>query len=148
MPRHEHHQQTYLIKSTYPIYSHNLQTTDSYKYLGIHIRSTLNWNTHIIKTAQKANKMSAFLHRTTRTHILTQNQTPSLHNPSSSNLKICQVQLGPTYSLQHPNTRNSTPTLCHTHHAELQYCASVKTMLQYLDLHTLQTTLPIRQRHH
>ena len=55
------------IKSTYTIHNHNLQTTDTAKYLGIHINSTLNWNTHINKTAQRANTTSAFLHRNIRT---------------------------------------------------------------------------------
>ena len=35
-------------------------------------------------------------------HMPTQNQTPSLHNTSSSHLRICQYHLGPTYSLQYP----------------------------------------------
>ena len=56
-----------IIKSTYTIHNHNLQTTDTAKYLGIHINSTLNWNTHINKTAQRANTTSAFLHRNIRT---------------------------------------------------------------------------------
>ena len=32
-------------------------------------------------------------------HMPTQNQTPSLHNTSSSHLRICQHHLGPTYIL-------------------------------------------------
>ena len=49
------------------IHNHILQTTNRAKYLGIHIHSTLNWNTHINKTAQRANTTSAFLHRNIRT---------------------------------------------------------------------------------
>ena len=37
-------------------------------------------------------------------HMPTQNQTPSLHNTSSSHLRICQHHLGPTYSLQYQQT--------------------------------------------
>ena len=58
-----------IIQSTYTIHNHNLQTTNTAKYLGIHIHSTLNWsrNTHIYKAAQRANTTSAFLHRNIRT---------------------------------------------------------------------------------
>ena len=56
-----------IIQSTYTIHNHKLQTTNTAKYLGIHIHSTLNWNTHINKTAQRANTTSAFLHRNIRT---------------------------------------------------------------------------------
>ena len=56
-----------IIQSTYTIHNHNLQTTNTAKYLGIYIHSTLNWNTHINKTAQRANTTSAFLHRNIRT---------------------------------------------------------------------------------
>ena len=58
-----------IIQSTYTIHNHILQTTNTAKYLGIHIHSTLNlnWNTHINKTAQRANTTSAFLHRNIRT---------------------------------------------------------------------------------
>ena len=37
-------------------------------------------------------------------HMPTQNQTPSLHNTSTSHLRIWQHHLGSTYSLQHPQT--------------------------------------------
>ena len=67
MPNHAHHQQSNIIQSTYTIHNHNLQTTNTAKFLGIHIHGTLNWNTHIYKTAQRANTTSAFLHRNIRT---------------------------------------------------------------------------------
>ena len=67
MPNHAHHQQTYIIQPTYTIHNNNLETTDTAKYIGIHINTTLNWNTHINKTAQRANTTSAFLHRNIRT---------------------------------------------------------------------------------
>ena len=85
-----------IIQSTYTIHNHKLQTTNTAKYLGIHIHSTLNWNTHINKTAQRANTTSAFLQK--HSHMPTQNQTPSLHNTSSSHLRICQHHLGHTAS--------------------------------------------------
>ena len=56
-----------IIQSTYTIHNHNLQSTITAKYLGIHIHSILKWNTHINKTAQRANTTSAFLHRNIRT---------------------------------------------------------------------------------
>ena len=56
-----------IIQSTYTIHNHNLQSTNTAKYLGVHIDSTLKWNTHINKTAPRANTTSAFLHRNIRT---------------------------------------------------------------------------------
>ena len=56
-----------IIQSTHTIHNHNLQSTNTAKYLGIHIDSTLKWNTHINKTAQRANTTSAFLNRNIRT---------------------------------------------------------------------------------
>ena len=40
-----------IIQSTYTIHNHNLQSTNTAKYLGIHIHITLKWNTHVNKTA-------------------------------------------------------------------------------------------------
>ena len=56
-----------IIQSTYTIQNHNLKTINTAKYLGIHIHITLNWNTHINKTAQRVNTTSGFLHRNIRT---------------------------------------------------------------------------------
>ena len=56
-----------IIQSTYTIDNHNLQSTNTAKYLGIHIDSALKWNTHINKTAQRAKTTSAFLNRNIRT---------------------------------------------------------------------------------
>ena len=62
----------------------------------------------------------------------------SLHNTSTSHLRICQHHLGPTYSLQHPQTWNSTTRSArHIMHNYNRH-ASVTTMLQHLDLPTLQ----------
>ena len=111
-----------IIQSTYTIHNHNLQSTNTAKYLGIHIDSTLKWNTHINKTAQRANTTSAFLHRNIRTcpHKIKHLGSSSLHNTGTTHLGICQHHLGPTYRLQHPQTWNSTTPLSQTYHAKLQ----------------------------
>ena len=126
-----------IIQSTYTIHNHNLQTTNTAKYLGIHIHSTLNWNTHINKTAQRANTTSAFLHRNIRTcprktkHLAyTTLVRPILeyasiiwdpHTASNIN-KLETVQRRSARHIMHNYSRH----------------ASVTTMLQHLDLPTLQ----------
>ena len=81
-------------------------------------------------------------------HMPTQNQTPSLHNTSSSHLRICQHHLGPTYSLQYPQTSNSTTPLSQTHHAQLQYtCQRHNHAPPPRPTHTT-TTPPALQNHH
>ena len=126
-----------IIQSTYTIHNHKLQTTDTAKYLGIHIHSTLNWNTHITKTAQRANTTSAFLHRNIRTcprktkHLAyTALVRPILeyasiiwdpHTASNIN-KLETVQRRSARHIMHNYSRH----------------ASVTTMLQHLDLPTLQ----------
>ena len=113
------------------------QTTNTAKYLGIHIHSTLNWNTHINKTAQRANTTSAFLHRNIRTcprktkHLAyTTLVRPILeyasiiwdpHTASNIN-KLETVQRRSARHIMHNYSRH----------------ASVTTMLQHLDLPTLQ----------
>ena len=107
------------------------------KYLGIHIHSTLNWNTHINKTAQRANTTSAFLHRNIRTcprktkHLAyTTLVRPILeyasiiwdpHTASNIN-KLETVQRRSARHIMHNYSRH----------------ASVTTMLQHLNLPTLQ----------
>ena len=125
------------IKSTYTIHNHNFQTTDTAKYLGIHINSTLNWNTHINKTAQRANTTSAFLHRNIRTcprktkHLAyTTLVRPILEYASiiwdphtASNIhKLEMVQRRAARHIMHNYNRH----------------ASVTTMVQHLHLPTLQ----------
>ena len=126
-----------IIQSTYTIHNHKLQTTNTAKYLGIHIHSTLNWNTHINKTAQRANTTSAFLHRNIRTcprktkHLAyTTLVRPILeyasiiwdpHTASNIN-KLETVQRRSARHIMHNYSRH----------------ASVTTMLQHLDLPTLQ----------
>ena len=105
-----------IIQSTYTIHNHNLQTTNTAKYLGIN--STLNWNTHQQDCTETKHNFS--LSPQKYSHMPTQNQTPSLHNTSTSHLRICKHHLGPAYSLQHPQTLNSTTPLSQTHHAQLQ----------------------------
>ena len=126
-----------IIQSTYTIHNHNPQTTNTAKYLGIHIHSTLNWNTHINKTAQRANTTSAFLHRNIRTcprktkHLAyTTLVRPILEYASiiwdphtASNIhKLETVQRRSARHIMHNYSRH----------------ASVTTMLQHLHLPTLQ----------
>ena len=125
-----------IIQSTYTIHNQKLQTTDTATYLGIHIHSTLNWNTHINKTAQRANTTSAF-HRNIRTcprktkHLAyTTLVRPILeyasiiwdpHTASNIN-KLETVQRRSARHIMHNYSRH----------------ASVTTTLQHLDLPTLQ----------
>ena len=126
-----------IIQSTYTIHNHNLQTTNTAKYLAIHIHNTLNGNTHINKTAQRANTTSAFLHRNFRTcprktkHLAYTTLVRSILEYASiiwdphtdSNIhKLETVQ------------RRSARRIMHNYNRH----ASVTTMLQHLDLPTLQ----------
>ena len=114
-----------------------MHITNKRKYLGIHIHRTLNWNTHIKKTAQRANTTSAFLHRNIRTcprktkHLAyTTLVRPILEYASiiwdphtaSNTHKLETVQ------------RRSARHIMHNYNRH----ASVTTMLQHLDLPTLQ----------
>ena len=136
-----------IIQSTYTIHNHKLQTTNTAKFLGIHIHSTLNWNTHINKTAQKANTTSAFLHRNIRTcprktkHLAyTTLVRPILEYASiiwdphtASNIhRLETVQRRSDRHIMHNYTRH----------------ASVTTMLQHLDLPTLQQRRQHSKNHH
>ena len=126
-----------IIQSTYTIHNHKLQTTKTAKHLGIPIHCTLNWNTHINTTAQRANTTSAFLHRNIRTcprktkHLAyTTLVRPILEYASiiwdphtASNIhKLETVQRRSARHIMHNYSRH----------------ASVATMLQHLDLPTLQ----------
>ena len=126
-----------IIQSTYTIHYHNLHTTDAAKYLGIHIHSNLNGNTHINKTAQRANITSAFLHRNIRTcprktkHLAyTTLVRPIIEyaiiiwdSHTASNIhKLETVQ------------RRSARHIMHNYNIH----ASVTTILQYVHLPTLQ----------
>ena len=129
-----------IIQSTYTIHNHKLQTTNTAKYLGIHIHSTLlvNWNTNINKTAQRANTTSAFLHRNIRTCPRKTNNLayttlvrPILeyasiiwdpHTASDIIHKLETVQRRSARHIMHNYSRH----------------ASVTTMLQHLDPPTLQ----------
>ena len=118
------------------------------KYLGIHIDSTLKLNTHINKTAQRANTTSAFLHRNIRTcprkikHLAyTTLVRPILEYASiiwdphtdSNTLKLETVQ------------RRSARRIMQNYNRH----ASVTHMLQNLDLPTCTTTTPPPfQNHH
>jgi hypothetical protein len=52
-----------LYLSSYNIRGHVLEVTDSAKYLGVHIDSKLNFNTHVDAVTKKANSTRAFLSR-------------------------------------------------------------------------------------
>ncbi len=54
------------IISEYFIHDHQLQTVESAKYLGLHIDSKLNFNTHVDKTVKKANGVRAMVQRNTQ----------------------------------------------------------------------------------
>ena len=120
----------------------NIIQSTTAKYLDIHIHSTLNWNTHINKTAHRANTTSAFLHRNIRTcprktkHLAyTKLVRPILEYASiiwdphtASNIhKLETVQ------------RRSARHIMHNYNRH----ANVTTMLQHLHLPTLQ-----QRRHH
>ena len=142
MPNHAHHQQT----QHHPIYLHHTQSQPpinqhsqipKYPY-----RQHPKWNTHINKTAQRANTTSAFLHRNIRTcprkikHLAyTTLVRPILEYASiiwdphtdSNTLKLETVQ------------RRSARRIMQNYNRH----ASVTTMLQHLDLPSLQQ----RRRH-
>ena len=83
-----------IIQSTYTTHNHNIQTTNTANYLGIHIN----------KTAQRANTTSAFLHRNIRTcprktkHLA----YTTLLRPILEYASI--IWDSHMYSLQHPHT--------------------------------------------
>ena len=54
------------VKWTYSIHGQPLETADSAKYLGIHLKSNLNWTDHIKAITKKASSVSAFLQRNIR----------------------------------------------------------------------------------
>ena len=126
-----------IIQSTYTIHNHNLQSTNTAKYLGIHIDSTLKWNTHINKTAQRANTTSAFLHRNIRTcpHKIKHLAYTTLVRPI---LEYASIIWDPhTYSdtlKLETVQRRSARRIMQSYNRH----ASVTTMLQHLDLPTLQ----------
>ena len=133
-----------IIQSTYTIHKHNLQTTNTAKYLGIHIHGTLNWNTHINKTAQRANITSAFLHRNIRTcprktkHLA----YTTLVGPTS-HLRICQHHIWDPHIQPPPSTKNETVQRRSDRHIMHNYSrhTSVTTMFQHLHYNNSASTL-------
>ena len=123
-----------ITQSTYTIHNHNLQTTNTAKYLGIHIHSTLKWNTHINKTAQRANTTSAFLHRNIRTcpHKIKHLAYTTLVRPILEYASIIW-DLHNIHKLETVQ-RRSPRHIMHNYNRH----TSVTTMLQHLDLPTLQ----------
>lgn len=51
------------VKWTYNIHGQPLETADATKYLGVHLKSNLNWTYHIRAITKKASSVSAFLQR-------------------------------------------------------------------------------------
>ena len=132
-----------IIQSTYTIPNHKIQTNNTAKYLGIHIHSTLNWNTHINKTAQRANTTSASLHRNIRTcprkikHLgYTTLVRPILEYASI----IWHLHTASNIHTLETVQRRSARHILHNYNRH----ATVTTTLQHLDLPTLQQ----RRRHY
>ena len=125
------------MTETYTIHNHNRQTTNTAKYPGIHIHSTLNWNSHINKTAQRANTTSAFLHRNTHTcprktkHLAyTTLVRPILEYASI----IWDPHTASNIHKLETEQRRSARHIMHNYNIH----ASVTTMLQNIHLPTLQ----------
>ena len=130
-----------IIQSTYTIHNHNLQSTNTAKYLGIHIDSNLKWNTHINKTAQRANTTSAFLHRNIRTcpRKIKHLAYTTLVRPILEYTSIWDPHTD-SNTLKHETVqRRSARRIMQNYNRH----ASVTTLLQNLDLPTLQQ----RRRH-
>ena len=125
------------MTETYTIHNHNRQTTNTAKYPGIHIHSTLNWNYHINKTAQRANTTSAFLHRNIHTcprktkHLAyTTLVRPILEYASI----IWDPHTASNIHKLETEQRRSARHIMHNYNIH----ASVTTMLQNIHLPTLQ----------
>ena len=131
-----------IIQSTYTIHNHNLQTTTTAKYLGIHIHNTLNGNTHIKKTAQRTNTTSAFIHRNIRT-CPRKTKHLAYTTPVRPILEYVSITWDPhTASNIHKLETVQRRSVRHIMHDYNRH-ASVTTMLQHLHLPTLQ-----QQRRH
>ena len=146
MPNHAHQQQRNIVQSTYTIHNHNLQTNNTAKYLGIHVHMTLNWNTHIKKTAQRENQLQPS--STENSHMPTQNQTPSLHTLVRPILEYSSIIWDPhTASHIHrleTEQRRSARQNMHNYNIH----ASVTPILQHLHLPYTTTTQRALQNHH
>ena len=123
-----------IIQSTYTMHDHNPQTPDTDKCLCINFHSSLNWNTHIKKTAKRANTTSAFLHRNIRTCQL---KTKHLANTALVRpvLEYASTIRNPhaAYNILEPVQRCSARHIMHNYNRH----ASVTTMLLHLQLLTL-----------
>ena len=103
---HSHPQKCQTIQSTYTTHNHNRQTTNTAKYIRYpHTQHPKLEHSHQQDCAESKHNFS--LPPQKHSHKPTQNQTPRLHNTGTSHLRICHHHLGPTYSLQHPQTWNS-----------------------------------------
>ena len=127
-----------IIQSTYTIQNNNLQTMNTAKYLGIHIHSSQNWNTHINKTAQRVNTTSGFLHRNIRTcqrktkHLAC---TPLVRPILEYAIIIWDPHtVSNIHKLETVQCRSARQPLMHNYNRH----ARVTTTLQHLHLPTLQ----------
>ena len=105
-----------IIQSTYTIHNHNLQTTNTAKYLGIHIHSTLKWSAHINKNALRANTTSSILHRNIR-------KCPGKTKHLAYTTLVRPILEYTSIIIfwdPHPKTLNSTTPLRQPRHAHLQ----------------------------
>ena len=130
MPNHAHHQQTY-VTSTQP------QPPNTAKYLSIHVHSTLNGNTPINKTAERANTTSAIFHRNIRTYP---RKTKHLAYTTLARpiLEYASIIWDPhTASNVHKLETVQRRSAIHIMHNYSRH-ASVTTMVQHLHLPTLQ----------
>ena len=53
--------QRYRRRRQYTLHGHILKSVDSAKYLGVHVRQDMSWQTHVNKTAAKASSTLGFL---------------------------------------------------------------------------------------
>ena len=146
MPNHAHHQTN--VTSSNPPTPYTTTTSKQPTQpntRGIHIHSTLNWNTHMNKTAQRTNTTSAFLHRNIRTcprktkHLA----YTTLVRPI---LEYASIIWDP-HTASNINKLETVQRRSARHMHIYNRHVSVTTMLQHLDLPTT-TTPPALQNHH
>ena len=117
-----------IIQSQYTIHGTVLNTVDKTKYLGVTIRSKLNWKPHISNISKKANNIRAFLHRhlTRRPAPIKEQAYKTCVRPILEYASTCQRTRSPTRdgaeeSCQIRCIQLSPQTQCHhnTHSAPM-----------------------------
>ena len=131
-----------IIQSTYTIHNHNLQSTNTAKYLGIHIDSTLKWNTHQQDCTESKHNFS--LPPQKHSHVCPRKIKHLAYTT------LVRPILEYASIIWDPHTDSNTLKLETVQHRSARCImqnynrhASVTTMLQHLDLPTLQQ----RRRH-